>query len=54
MPILIEGKQMSTKGYIVEGVTYIDVKGIAYPVRTFFETLGCEVKWIDDKVQVKL
>lgn len=54
VPILIEGKQMPTKGYIVEGVTYIDVNGIAYPVRNFFETLGCEVKWIDDKVQVKL
>lgn len=54
VPILIEGKRMPTKGYIVEGVTYIDVNGIAYPVRNFFETLGCEVKWIDDKVQVKL
>ena len=54
VPILIEGKQMPTKGYIVEGVTYIDVKGIAYPVRNFFESLGCEVKWIDNKVQVKL
>ena len=54
VPILIEGKQMPAKGYIVDGVTYIDVKGIAYPVRNFFESLGCDVKWIDGKVIVTI
>ena len=54
VPIIVNGKTLKTKGYIVEGVTYVDIDKIAYPVRRFFEGLGCDVKWIDGKVVVTI
>ena len=54
VPIIVNGKTLKTKGYIVEGRTYVDIDSIAYPVRRFFEGLGCDVKWIDNKVVVTI
>lgn len=54
VPIIVNGKTLKTKGYIVDGRTYVDIDSIAYPVRRFFEGLGCDVKWIDGKVVVTI
>lgn len=54
VPIIVDGKALKTKGYIVEGVTYVDIDNIAYPVRRFFEGLGCKVTWKDGIVYVSL
>ena len=54
IPIFFNGKEFKTKGYVVEGVTLVDIDSVAYPVRRFFEGLGCDVKWIDKKVVVTM
>ena len=54
VPILINGKELKTKGYIVDGKTYFDVGDIAYPVRHLFEGLGAVVKWIDGRVEISV
>ena len=52
VPLLINGKEFKTKGYIVSGITYVDLDKKGIPVRRFFEMLGCKVEWRDEKVHI--
>lgn len=52
VPIVICGKELKTKGYIVNDTTFVDVKGKSLPVRIIFEALGCKVKWKNNKVEI--
>ena len=52
VPLLINGKELKTKGYIVSGITYVDLDKKGIPVRAFFEMLGCKVEWRDEKVHI--
>lgn len=51
VPILINGKEIK-KGYIIDGTTYISVKGKDLPVRKIFEDIGADVIWQNNQVRI--
>ena len=53
VPILING-QLIKKGYIIDGVTFINIGGKDKPVRKLFEDIGADVRWEDNKVKINL
>ena len=53
VPILINGK-MIKKGYIIDGVTFVNIGGKDKPVRKLFESIGADVRWEDNKVKISL
>lgn len=53
VPIQILGRVAKQRGYIVEGITYVDLDKKGIPVRKFFEMLGYTVDWDGTKVIIK-
>lgn len=53
VPIYING-QLIKKGYIIDGVTFININGQDKPVRKLFESIGADVKWVDNKVLIRI
>ena len=53
VPIQILGKVAKQRGYIVDGITYVDLDKRGIPVRKFFEMLGFTVDWDGTKVIVR-
>lgn len=53
VPILINGVQIG-KGYIIDGTTFMSMNGQEKPVRKVFESIGADVKWVDDKVLIRI
>lgn len=53
VPILINEKEIK-KGYIIDGVTYININGKDLPARRVFEGIGAKVIWQDNKVKISL
>lgn len=53
VPILINGKEFK-KGYIINGITYININGKDVPVRRIFESIGADVAWQDNKVKISM
>lgn len=51
IPILVNGKEIK-RGYIIEGTTYISVKGKDLPIRKIFEDIGADVRWEDNRVRI--
>lgn len=52
VPIVVCGKNVKS-GIVLQGTTYITVKGQNISVRDFFETLGMTVTWKDNRVYVE-
>ena len=50
--IYIHGNLVPSRGYIVEGVTYLEVNGSTIAVRKFFEGLKMKVEWKNGKVYI--
>lgn len=53
VPIVINGKEIK-KGYIIDGVTFMNVGGKDKPVRKLFENMGADVRWVNNKVEISL
>ena len=53
VPILINGKEIK-KGYIINGITFVNIGGKDKPVRKAFEDLGADVRWEDNQVKISL
>lgn len=51
--ILINGKEVK-RGYIINGVTFINIGGKDKPVRKIFEDLGADVRWENNQVKISL
>lgn len=53
VPIYING-QLIKKGYIIDGVTFINIGGQDKPVRKLFESIGADVRWQQNEVRISL
>ncbi len=53
VPIIINGMEVK-KGYIIKGVTFMNVNGKDVPVRKVFEGMGADVQWINNQVRISL
>lgn len=52
VPVYMNGKAMAKKGYIVDGITFIEIDSLVIPVRMVFEKLGFKVEYKDEKVYI--
>lgn len=50
--IYIHNKLVPTRGYIINGTTFLEVNGSTIAVRKFFEGLKMKVEWKDGKVYI--
>ncbi len=57
VPILVNGKELAVRGYIVDGITSMEVQVptgvIVVPVRAFYEKLGYKVGFENGKVVIE-
>ena len=52
LPVYMNAIAMAKKGYIVDGITFIEIDSLVIPVRMVFEKLGFKVEYKDEKVYI--